>query len=52
MNRFQDIIAKLKDAKVAIEEYNELIGVDKADEDTAKIDEIIEYYIMLSMLGY
>lgn len=52
MNRFEEIISKLKAAKNAIEEYNELIGLDREDEDTAKIDEIIEYYTMLNMLGY
>jgi hypothetical protein len=52
MNRFEEIISKLKAAKNEIEEYNELIGLDREDEDTAKIDEIIEYYTMLNMLGY
>lgn len=52
MNRFEEIIRKLKAAKNEIEEYNELIGLDREDEDTAKIDEIIEYYTMLNMLGY
>lgn len=52
MNRFEEIISKLKAAKNEIEEYNQMVGLDREDEDTAKIDEIIEYYTMLNMLGY
>lgn len=52
MNRFEEIISKLSEAKQAIEEYNEIVGLDKEDEDTVKINEIIEYYTMLNMLGY
>jgi hypothetical protein len=52
-NSFEEIIEKLKAAKSAIEECNEMMGIDNTDdEQVLQLNDLIDYYIEVNSFGY